>query len=97
MRLGDHDRVLVATGVHVREFEGELIILDLARGDYFGLDEVGARMWVQLAAGRTLREVAEVLSAEYGEPVDRVLDDARHLVEALLERGLAVVAAKAQP
>jgi len=86
--LGDDDRVRVAAGVHVREFDGELIVLDLERGDYFGLDAVGARAWAELARGKSPRQVAAQLSSEYDVDEARALADVRSLVGTLLERGL---------
>jgi hypothetical protein len=86
--LSDDDRVRVAAGVHVREFDGELIVLDLERGDYFGLDEIGARAWAELTRGRSPRQVAAQLSSEYNVDEARALADVRSLVGKLLERGL---------
>jgi hypothetical protein len=86
----DDECVRVAPAVHVREFDGQLIILDLDQGDYFGLDEVGTRMWSELALGKSARQVAELLAAEYEIDVSRVLSDVRALISNLLERGLVV-------
>ena len=88
MTFSDDDRVSVPAGVHAREFDGELVVLDLQRGDYFGLDEVGARAWAELARGRSPRQVAALLSGEYNVDEARVLADVRTLVQTLLERGL---------
>ena len=51
------DRVVVGPNVHARHFDGEMVVLDLDWGDYFGLNEVGMRMWSELAVGRTPAEV----------------------------------------
>jgi hypothetical protein len=37
--------VSVPDDVLMRELDGESIILDLATKNYYGLDDVGARMW----------------------------------------------------
>ena len=88
MRPDGDERVRAAPAVHVREFDGELIILDLERGDYFGLDEIGARMWTELTAGRSPRQVAELLSREYDVEPAQLLSDVVSLVQELLDRGL---------
>ena len=90
MTLADDACVSIAAGVRVREFDGELILLDLERGDYFGLDEVGARAWAELARGKSVRQVAAQLSGEYSVDETRVLADIRSLVGTLLERGLVM-------
>ena len=89
--MNDDDTVRVAAGVRVREFDGELIILDLERGDYFGLDEVGARAWEELAYGKSPRAVAIQLCCEYDVEEERALADVRSLVGQLLQRGLVTV------
>ena len=83
-------RLKVPAHVHAREFDGELIIVDLERGDYFGLDEVGSRMWQGLASGRSPAEVVDGLLAEYDVEKSRLSVDVLHLVKDLLARGLLV-------
>lgn len=63
-----------------RDLEGEAVLLDLASGTYFGLNDVGTRIWQLLAAGEPVNRIAEVLAGEY----DVSGDDARRDVEALL-------------
>jgi hypothetical protein len=63
-----------------RDLEGEAVLLDLASGTYFGLNDVGTRIWQLLSAGEPVNRIAEVLTGEY----DVSSDDARRDVEALL-------------
>jgi hypothetical protein len=44
---------------------GELAILNLKTGIYYGLDEVGARIWALLKETQTVREIRNVILAEY--------------------------------
>jgi hypothetical protein len=80
----------VARDVHSRCFGEELVLLDLARGEYFSLDELGARIWGELAAGRSVEDAVEKLVAEYDVPRDRFQADLRALVGELVTRGLLV-------
>lgn len=81
-------RVFVAGDIHVRSFDGDLVILDLARGDYFGVNEVGARLWAGLAGGKSPREIARELGAEYDVDEDVLLADLVRLTSELLAKGL---------
>jgi hypothetical protein len=78
----------IKTDVHVRTFEGELVLLDLARGDYFGVNEVGARLWQGIAVGKTPREIAAELQGEYDVALQTLLDDLERLASELVARGL---------
>jgi hypothetical protein len=78
--LTDESRTEVCAHVHAREFDGELVILDLEKGLYYGLDPLGTTMWVRMAAGQTVGEVAAEVLGEYDV-------DARVLLEDLLALG----------
>jgi hypothetical protein len=81
-------RVSIPEHVHAREFDGELVILDLDKGCYFGLDEVGTRVWQLMTAGATVAQVVEQLVPEYDATSDRMLQDFLSLGNEWLERGL---------
>jgi hypothetical protein len=89
MRPRGHARV--PDHVQTRTFDGDLVILDLAGGEYFALDAVGAHMWQGLAAGHEARDVAADVAKRYEVEVDRALDDLLALVAELTARGLLVV------
>ncbi len=82
------DRFQVAEHVHAREFDGEMVVLDLQSGTYFGLDEVGAFCWQALGAGRAVSEVAGEIAAVYDVSRDEALRDLLALADELLQRHL---------
>lgn len=88
MRVGQDDRMLVAKDVHVRDFDGELVILDLANGDYFGVNEVGARLWDGLSRGKSANEIADELAPDYDVAPSRLLVDLLALANDFVARGL---------
>ena len=83
--------------VQTRTFDGDLVILDLAQGEYFALDPVGARMWQGLAAGHAAREIAADVARHYEVAVDRALSDLLALVAQLVSRGLLIVEEAGEP
>jgi Coenzyme PQQ synthesis protein D (PqqD) len=85
-----HGRVRCADAVHARLFDEELVILDLARGEYFALDPVGARVWAGLQSGRTVEEMAQEIVSEYDVSLDGALADLTALGDDLVARGLLV-------
>ena len=88
MSVGPGGRVSVGADVHVREFDGSLVILDLARGDYFGVDEVGAKLWEGLARGESPAEVAAAIGPDYDVDPGVLERDLVRLTDELVARGL---------
>jgi hypothetical protein len=91
VHLGPDDRVSTAGTVHARRFEDEMILLDLAAGEYFSLDAVGTLVWGGFAAGRSAREVAAQVVQEFDVELDRALKDVLTLADELVSRGLLVI------
>jgi len=71
-----------------------LVILDLAKGDYFGIDEIGARLWRGLERGQSCEEIAGALIVDYDTDRERLLTDLLNLANELLVKGLVELAMK---
>jgi hypothetical protein len=67
---------------------GEVAILDLKGGAYYGLDAVGARIWSLLQEPKTVEEIREVLVSEYEVDPDRCERDLLALLQSLVAEGL---------
>ena len=83
-------RVRSADAVYSRLYDKELVILDLAKGEYFALGDIGARLWSGLQAGRTIEQVAQDVVEDFDVASDRALADLFALAEDLVARGLLV-------
>jgi len=81
-------RVSVSPHVLVRQVEGELVLLNLKTKRYFGLDEVGTRVWALLATGQQIQAVYEALLAEYDVDAERLRQNLDELIGKLAESGL---------
>jgi Coenzyme PQQ synthesis protein D (PqqD) len=66
----------------------EVAILDSQSGTYFGLDQVGSRIWCLMAEGAAIDEVVATLLSEYGVDEQRIRNDLRELIEQLAARAL---------
>jgi hypothetical protein len=67
---------------------GEAVILDLKNGIYYGLDEVGARIWTLVQQPRRVQEILETLISEYDVETERCESDLLSLLRELKRRGL---------
>lgn len=86
--LSIDDTLSIDPDVVFRELDGEAVILNLETGIYFGLDDVGTRMWQLIAEHGSLRHVVEVLREEY-EADDAALErDLLALATDLCAKGL---------
>jgi len=81
-------RVVASLDVVHRELDGEAVLLNLDTGMYFGLDEVGTRVWSCLREATDLAAIHRTLLDEYEVAADRLEADLIELVGALAEQGL---------
>jgi hypothetical protein len=82
------DTLRVSDDVVAREVGGEVMLLDLVSGTYFGLDAVGGEFWNLLTEGKTPQQARDLLLGEYdvsAEDLDRDLQD---LLDQLAANGL---------
>lgn len=84
-------RVTVPSDVLRQELDGESVFLDINSGCYFGLDEVGTRMWQVLTTSESIQAAYEVLLAEYDVDEEVLRRDIQELVEKLRDQGIVEV------
>ena len=84
-------RIEVESDILFRDLGGEAVILNLRTGRYFGLDEVGTRMWVLLAQNGQLEAVYHDLLSEYEVSQKQLRQDLVHFVDELVSHGLVQV------
>jgi len=87
-------RFQVSDDVIAREVAGEMVLLDLESGLYFGLDPVGSRIWDRLSEGPcSLAEVCDLVEAEFDAPRDQIERDIVALAAQFTEKKLINIAA----
>jgi Coenzyme PQQ synthesis protein D (PqqD) len=83
------ETVVVATRRHLSAgLDGEAVILGLDSSLYFGLNEVGARIWSHLETPISIAELEARITAEYDVSPDRARNDIVELVNLLHGQGL---------
>jgi hypothetical protein len=81
-------RVVVPDSVLVRELSGEAVLLDLKSEMYFGLDEIGYRMWTLLTTSDSIGSAFEQLLSEYAVEPDELQEGLDALIGQCTEHGL---------
>ncbi len=86
-----HQRVEISADVIMREFAGESALLNLDTEVYYGLDEVGTRMWALLTSASSIQNAYEILCDEYDVDAEILKADLIRLVEELIAHGLVTL------
>ena len=81
-------RLSVPTHIVSRLVEDETVLLNLESGFYFGVDQVGQRIWQLVGDGMTLGEIVDAIVAEYEVEPSEAEIDVLEFANTLLEKGL---------
>ena len=73
------------------DMDGELIMMDIERGSYFGLNKTATHIWTLLEHPVVIRDLCDQLTAEFNVPDDRCEEDVLYFLKNLLDRDLLQV------
>lgn len=88
--LDERTRVTISPSVYARAFGEEVVLLEFGKGEYFGLDAIGADIWRRLEAGDDLGATADHVVAQYDVSREEALRDIVNLVAQLRDHELLV-------
>ena len=88
----DSRHVIKAPEVLLQDLEGEAVLLNLANGQYYGLDEASYHMYQTLLSSASVQAAFEALSREYEVEPGQLRADLDQFLAHLLENGLLVYA-----
>jgi hypothetical protein len=91
MAIGFADRVKVPEDVLISSLQSEAVLLNLDSERYFGLDEVGTRIFSVLTSSPSIEAAYEQLLVEYDVDANVLRADLLALVEQLVAQGLVEV------
>jgi hypothetical protein len=70
------------------EIEGEMVLLDVESGTYFGLNGVGADIWRFIGEERSVEEIERHLMSSYDVEPEVCRTAVRNLLETCAAKGL---------
>jgi hypothetical protein len=82
--------------VHFQILDGDGILLDLRNQLYFGLDDVGVRIWELVRETGSEQGIYAALVKEYDVPPEEIRRDLAEWLDDLIERKLLEVAQPAE-
>ncbi len=90
-QIDEKTHIRISPSVYARPFGAELVLLEFGRGEYFGLDEIGAEVWRRLEAGDDLGATADHIAARYDVTRDVALRDILALVAHMRSQALVTL------
>ena len=70
--------------------EGESVIVNLATGNYFSVDKVGAEIWQNIEQGKSIGEIFEIIFSEYDGDKDKIRITVDGFFDELIKEDLVV-------
>ena len=77
--------------VIAQELDGEMVLLDLRNGEYFGINSTGSQIWQDISQGTTLIDIAASLSQSFKLEQEMAAADVVSFVRRLAEMGLVEI------
>ena len=78
----------ISSDILTQEVSCETVILDLNSESYFGLDEIGTRIWQLIQEQKDLKSVTATMLNEYDVEEKQLAEDIEDLLAKLDEAGL---------
>lgn len=84
-------KISAAPNVLAQDLSGESVLLNLQMEEYFGLDDVGTRIWQTLTEKDSIHTAINALLLEYKVEPEQLRQDVENLIAELLANGLVEV------
>ena len=81
-------KIEISSEVLTQEVGGETVILDLKSESYFGLDEVGTRIWQLLQEQEGVKTITATMLNEYDVEKEQLEKDIQNLLTQLDDAGI---------
>jgi hypothetical protein len=89
--LTPNDRLQQNADILASALGDETVMMSLSRNNYYGLDEVGSRIWGLLAQPQTLAQLCTALQQEYVVDTETCQQEVTAFVQQLANEGLVNV------
>ena len=77
-----------AAGLVAADMDGKKVMLNIDKGTYYGLDDIGSHIWDLLEVPRKIQEVVDLLLQEYDVEEKVCQHDVMLFINKLYDRGL---------
>jgi hypothetical protein len=91
-RIADTTIISRSPSVITAEVDGEVVMMSIERGQYFGLDDIGSDIWKRLDPPCAFADLVDRLAADYDADRASIAADVRALLETMAERDVVRLA-----
>ncbi|MCP3929983.1 MAG: PqqD family protein [Bacteroidetes bacterium] len=88
MTFNNQTKFFISPEVVFQEIDGETILLDMNGEQYFGLNEVGTRVWQLLQEPSSLETLFSIMIKEYDVTEEELRKDLGDILSQLITAGL---------
>jgi hypothetical protein len=68
------------------EVDGEIVIMSIERGRYFGLDHIGSNIWKRIEPPCSFATLIDGLAADYEADLATIITDVQNLLGQMVEQ-----------
>jgi hypothetical protein len=79
------------------EIDKETVMMDINKGRYFRLNEMGTRIWTELAQPVVIGDLCDRLTAEFNAPPEQCREEVLDFLGNLLSRGMLQIVTDETP
>ena len=84
--------VTVSDDVLFQDLNGELVLLSMESGEYFSLNEVGAKIWVLITSDWSIPDILKSFINQFDASEEQLTGDIKMFLEHLMDHKLISVA-----
>jgi Coenzyme PQQ synthesis protein D (PqqD) len=85
-RIADTTIISRSPSVLTAEVDGEVVMMSIEQGQYFGLDDIGSDIWKRLDSPCAFADLIDRLAADYDAERASIAADVRSLLESMAAR-----------
>lgn len=90
--VADTTMISRSPAVLTAEVDGEIVMMSIERGRYFGLDDIGSDIWKRLDTPCSFAELVDRLSGDYAADRATIAADVRALLGRMAEQDVVRLA-----
>lgn len=89
--LAANSHVIRSPDLIATEMDGDIVMMHVRSGQYFGISGVGPRLWALLEHPMTIEQMTDTIVSEYKVDEQTCRGDILIFVQALLDQGAAQI------
>jgi hypothetical protein len=73
------------------EIDHEMVLMSIENSEYYGLDQIGTRIWQLIEKPQSPNELVNILVNEYDITREQCMEDTLSFIEILAEKNLILI------